>query len=143
MVGVKDCDEVAVCLLQRGVDVAGLGALVVWPGEVFDAQFLAERPHFIAATVVEHFQSERFHLLKMWIMLRAIGSAVWPGKLAFNVTQKDGEGADRRLRDLALIRWQLVAGSLCIAAAAWAVSTLVFTEWNRNLTGASLAITLV
>lgn len=88
------------------------------------------------------FQAERFHLLKMWIMIQALTAAVWPGKLSFKVTQKDGDTADHRVRDLALVRWQMVAGGLCVLAAIWAVSAIAFTGWDRNLTGASLAITL-
>lgn len=87
-----------------------------------------------------HMESERFHLLKLWIALRATTAVLLPGRLSFEVTPKRGDGADHRLANLSLIKWQIAAGAANLAAVIWAVA------WWRagatwQLSGISLAIT--
>lgn len=131
----------AVALALDVLPMQNMGWNLLWRfGPYYLLGMLATRA--LTGQANPYFQAERFHLLKMWIMIQALAAAVWPGKLSFKVTQKDGDPADHRLRDLSLIRWQLVAGGLCVLAAIWAISAIAFTGWDRNLTGASLAITL-
>jgi len=87
------------------------------------------------------FRAERFHLLKMEIMLRALTSLVWPRKLKFVVTPKSASGDDHRLHVLRHVRFQLAAGIICAAAAIWgAVSWALGAPWA--LSGVSLLITI-
>ncbi|HYM14562.1 MAG TPA: glycosyltransferase [Dehalococcoidia bacterium] len=89
-----------------------------------------------------YFQSERFHLAKLTIALRAIATLAWPGDLKFNVTPKSGDGIDHRYANLRLIRWQVAAGVASVAAVIWAVIGF-WTGAVWQLTGVSLAITTV
>jgi cellulose synthase (UDP-forming) len=88
-----------------------------------------------------YMQAERFHLLKLWIMLRAIPALVMPGRLSFRVTAKAGEGRDTRLAQMSLVRWQIAAGIACVAAIVWG-ATLYFTGRTTELTGIAFVITL-
>ncbi|MGK2964393.1 MAG: glycosyltransferase [Tepidiformaceae bacterium] len=87
-----------------------------------------------------YLQSERFHLLKLWIMLRACSTALWPRKLRFQVTPKSGTGVDHPAWNLRLIRWQLVVGVVSVAAASWA-ALAYWLDVSWKLTGPSLAMT--
>lgn len=89
-----------------------------------------------------YFRSERFHVLKLWIMLRALWTLIWPGKLTFKVTAKAGDGRDHRVASLRLLRWQIFAGLACVVTAAWAIAAPSLEGIDRDLTGMSLAITL-
>ena len=53
MVAVENRHELAGGLLQRIVDVAGLGVFVGRPGDVFHSHFVSERPEFGAVAVIE------------------------------------------------------------------------------------------
>ncbi len=53
VVAVENGDVLAIGLLQRRVDVAGLGVVVVGAGDVVHPDFLAERAEFLAAAVIE------------------------------------------------------------------------------------------
>ena len=76
-------------------------------------------------------ESERFHLLKMWIALKATTTAVWPRKLRFQVTPKSGDGVDHRFANLQLIRWQLGAGVASLVASVWALGSWYFgAAWH-------------
>jgi cellulose synthase (UDP-forming) len=87
-----------------------------------------------------HFQSERFHFAKMTIAVKAMAALVWPGELRFSVTPKSGDGHDHRWSNLALVRWQIVAGVASLAAVVWAAAGyLTGAAWQ--LSGISLAIT--
>lgn len=89
-----------------------------------------------------YFQSERFHLAKMTISLRAAASLIIPGRVSFHVTQKSGDGADHRFANLRLIRWQLAAGCASIAAVGWAAAGFwAHAAWQ--LSGVSLLITVL
>lgn len=86
------------------------------------------------------FESERFHLAKMMISLRASAALFWPGDLKFKVTQKSGDGRDHRLSNLSLISWQVGAGIASLLAVAWAaIGYWAGAAWQ--LTGVSLLIT--
>ena len=54
VVAVEDGDELTAGVLQRGVDVAGLGVLVVGAGDVRDTDRLAEHAELFAPPVVQH-----------------------------------------------------------------------------------------
>jgi cellulose synthase (UDP-forming) len=87
-----------------------------------------------------YFQSERFHLAKMTISLRAMATLVWPGELKFKVTPKTGDGQDHRYANLRLIRWQVAAGIASVAAVIWA-GVGFWTDAAWQLSGVSLCIT--
>ncbi len=77
--------------------------------------------------------SERFHLIKMEIMLRALTSLVWPRKLKFKVTAKGASETDSRFRALKLVKFQLALGGLCLVAAVWAIGgAIVGAPWRLS-----------
>jgi len=87
-------------------------------------------------------RAERFHLLKIEIMLRALTFLVWPRKLKFKVTSKSVTGANHRFSVLAQIKSQIVIGGLCAAGVVWAISSwLLDAPWA--LAGLSLVLTSV
>ena len=100
--------------------------------------FIASR--LLAGGSNPYFESERFHLAKMMISLRASAALFWPGELKFKVTSKSGDGQDHRLSNLSLISWQVGAGIASLLAVAWAAMGY-WTGAAWQLTGVSLFIT--
>jgi len=88
-----------------------------------------------------YFQSERFHLAKMTIALKASATLFWPGELKFAVTRKTGDGRDHRGANLRMIRWQIVVAIASVCAGLWA-AVAFWTGAAWELTGVSLVITL-
>jgi cellulose synthase (UDP-forming) len=87
-----------------------------------------------------YFESERYHLLKLGIMLSATLTLVFPSGLKFKVTPKSGDGRDHRLEDLRFIRVPLAIGLLSMLAVAWAgASWLTGARWQ--LQGWPLVVT--
>lgn len=77
--------------------------------------------------------SERFHLVKMEIMFRALTSLVWPRKLKFKVTAKGASETDSRFRALKLVKFQLALGGLCLVSAVWAISSAIIgAPWRLS-----------
>jgi len=72
-----------------------------------------------------YFESERFYLLKLGVMLQAAATYIVPGHAIFKVTPKSGDGGDHRLAELRNIRAQLGFGVASLAAAAWAAVAVV------------------
>ncbi len=88
-----------------------------------------------------YLRAERFHVLKIEIMLRALTLLVFPRKLKFKVTPKSAGGGESRWAVLRLIRTQLIAGALCTVSAVWAVASwLGGAAWA--LSGVSLVVTI-
>ncbi len=53
MVGIEDGHQFGFGAFHGGIQVAGLGSLVVHPGQVFTAQFFSEHADVLSASVVE------------------------------------------------------------------------------------------
>lgn len=88
-----------------------------------------------------YLRSERFHVLKVEIMLRAITLLVFPRKLKFKVTSKSAGDGESRIAVLRHLRTQIAVGGLCAAAAVWGFfSWLAGASWA--LTGVSLFVTI-
>jgi cellulose synthase (UDP-forming) len=88
-----------------------------------------------------YLRAERFHVLKIEIMLRAITLLFFPRKLKFKVTPKSASGDESRWAVLRHLRTQLAVGGLCAAAAAWGLASWFFgAAWA--LTGVSLFVTI-
>lgn len=87
-----------------------------------------------------YFESERYHLLKLGIMLSATLTLMFPSGLKFKVTPKSGDGRDHRLEDLRFIRVPLAIGLLSLLAIGWAgASWLTGARWQ--LQGWPLVVT--
>lgn len=87
-----------------------------------------------------YFAAERFHLLKLGIMLTATLTVLWPRGLKFKVTPKSGDGHDHRLSELRLLRWQLAIGLGSVAAVSWAAASYASgASWE--LRGEALIVT--
>ncbi len=87
-----------------------------------------------------YFESERYHLLKLGIMLRATVTLLFPSGLKFKVTPKSGDGQDHRMEDLRFIRLPLAIGVLSLLAVAWAgASWATGARWQ--LQGWALLVT--
>jgi len=87
------------------------------------------------------FRAERFHILKLEIMLRAMSFLFWPRKLKFKVTSKSTTGAQSRWGIVRHIRFQVIAGVTSALAAVWGTLAWLF-EAPWALTGISLAVTV-
>lgn len=88
-----------------------------------------------------YLRAERFHVLKIEIMLRAMSLLVVPRKLKFKVTPKSAGDDESRWAVLRHLRTQLIVGGLCAASAVWGmVSWLLGAAWA--LTGVSLFVTI-
>src|SRR5205085_246290 len=78
-----------------------------------------------------YFQSERFHLAKMTIALKAAATLFWPGELKFAVTKKSGDGKDHRAANLGMIRWQIGVAIASVCAGLWAAGAFWTGAWHR------------
>lgn len=96
--------------------------------------------HLLTARSNPYLRAERFHLLKLWIMLRAMSTVIWPRKLRFEVTPKSGTGEDHPAWNLRLIRWQLLAGAASLGAVVWAAGSWAL-DAGWQLSGVSLVVT--
>jgi cellulose synthase (UDP-forming) len=86
-------------------------------------------------------RAERFHLLKIAIMLRALSFLAWPRKLKFKVTSKSVTGDARRLPVLRQIKGQIVVGGACVVGVIWGATSWFFdAPWS--LPGLSLLLTI-
>ena len=87
-----------------------------------------------------YLEAERYHLLKLTIMLKALLTSVWHRPLKFKVTPKAGDGKDHLATELYHIGPQLVVGGLSATAAVWAaIGYLAGAPWE--LSGGSLLVT--
>ncbi len=87
-----------------------------------------------------YFQAERFHLLKLWIMLQALTTVLVPRKLQFKVTPKGASGS-AGISSLKIIRYQIGLGVLSALAVAWAFAGIALdAPWQ--LTGLSFVLTV-
>jgi cellulose synthase (UDP-forming) len=87
-----------------------------------------------------YLEAERYHLLKLTVMLQACVTYFWPRPLQFNVTPKAGDGSDHFGSSLSLILVQLTIGWLSTLAVGWAA----FAYWAGapwGLAGEPLLVT--
>ncbi|HQW51205.1 MAG TPA: glycosyltransferase [Tepidiformaceae bacterium] len=88
-----------------------------------------------------YLRAERFHVLKIEIMLRAISLLVVPRKLKFKVTPKSASEDESRWAVLRHLRTQIFVGGFCLVAAIWGLASwLLGASWA--LTGVSLLVTI-
>ncbi|GBD24383.1 Cellulose synthase 1 [bacterium HR29] len=88
-----------------------------------------------------YFPSQRFHFLKLGIMLRALTALVYPRRLKFKVTPKVGDAAQPLYLELRHLKLQIGLGVASALAAGWAVGWWAAgAEWQ--LQGAGLWVTV-
>jgi cellulose synthase (UDP-forming) len=86
--------------------------------------------------------NERFYVLKMGIMWKAVAGLFLPGSVKFHVTPKSGSAEDSRFRSLQLLRTQIAIGALSVVALVWALFGLLMgAPWKLH--GIDLAVTSV
>ncbi|MDW8046977.1 MAG: glycosyltransferase, partial [Chloroflexota bacterium] len=94
----------------------------------------------LARGTLPYWPSQRFHYLKLGIMLRALTALVWPRKLKFKVTPKVGSEQPLYL-ELRHLKLQIGLGVASLAAAGWAIGWWAAgAEWQ--LQGAGLWVTV-
>lgn len=95
----------------------------------------------LARGTLPYWPSQRFHFLKLGIMLRALTALLWPRRLKFKVTPKVGDASQPLYLELRHLKLQIGLGVASAAAACWAVGWWAAgAEWQ--LQGAGLWVTV-
>jgi len=115
------------------------GEELLWPFLPYYASGVVAT-RLLARGTLPYWPSQRFHYLKLGIMLRALTALVWPRKLKFKVTPKVGSEQPLYL-ELRHLKLQIGLGVASLAAAGWAIGWWAAgAEWQ--LQGAGLWVTV-
>lgn len=94
----------------------------------------------LARGTLPFWPSQRFHYLKLGIMLRALSALVYPRRLKFKVTPKVGDATQPLYLELRHLKLQIGLGVASALASVWAVAWWAAgAEWQ--LRGAGLWVT--